>query len=191
MKKAILISIILLLLTSCFIAIRVPTSTYTLTIENPTDAPIQVTSSSFSRVNSVTVAAKSSKTVEVWGSIGSDIILTATGRYYSGTKGMAVEIRNSTPRCSMLPDIGWVRVVNGTGYYISDVSVAGSNILYDANAKPYSQADLRSNEYAYAPVFSSDCEKTRSIEYYRNGYYRSYMHTMPKAGSTVSITLTY
>ena len=191
MKKLIILSAILILLTSCFIAIRVPSSAYTLRIENPTDSYITVTSSSFTMVRSVTIAANSSKEVEVSGVYDGEIDLKASGRYYTGETGMSVRI-NGDPvlRCSMVPDIGWVKLTNATGYHIRNISVAGSSALYDVNGKKYQDNSLLNGEYAYVPVFGSDCEKKRTIKYYRNGHWRSYSDVlMPEAGKTTSYSV--
>ncbi|MGN0907819.1 MAG: hypothetical protein ACI4NM_11790 [Bullifex sp.] len=191
MKKLIILSAILVLLTSCFISIRVPTSAYKLIIENPTDSPITVTSSSFTKVRSVAIAASSSKEVEVSGVYDDDIILKASGRYYTGNKGMAVRI-NGDPvlRCSMVPDLGWVKLTNSTGYTISDIRVDGrSTSLYDEFGNEYYNR-FRNGSSVYFPVYKSDFNQYRTIGYEVNGCWRSYQtERMPIAGKQVSVTL--
>lgn len=108
MKKLFLLTAVLLLLTSCFIAIRVPSEVRTLLITNTTNAPVTVSSRSFRRYTEVTVPASSSIETEVYGFTGEDIILNMYGKYFSGEKGLAVEANASYLRCTPIPDIGWV-----------------------------------------------------------------------------------
>ncbi len=193
MKKAIFLPLILILLSSCFIAVRVPTSTtiHTLIIENPTDAPMTVTSTSFTRTSKVTIPGRGNKEVEVRGAYGDDLILNTTGKYYSGRKQMAVEVTDGTLRCEPIPDRAWVKIVNYTGYTIEDITVSGSSVSYDKDGNEYRYNRLYDRTEAYFPVYGSDCGRRKDIEYRRNGYTRYYTGvTMPIAGKTLEFPVT-
>lgn len=186
MKKLFLLTAVLLLLTSCFIAIRVPSEVRTLLITNTTNAPVTVSSRSFRRYTEVTVPASSSIETEVYGFTGEDIILNMYGKYFSGEKGLAVEANASYLRCTPIPDIGWVRIVNRSGWTLYNVRVAGNRCRYDKNGKEYLSNHISSGQDAYAPVRGKDLGRQCEIEYeYWNGTKRTFEgQHMPKAGKT-------
>ena len=186
MKKLFLLTAVLLLLTSCFIAIRVPSEVRTLLITNTTDAPVTVSSRSFRRYTEVTVPASSSIETEVYGFTGEDIILNMYGKYFSGEKGLAVEANASYLRCTPIPDIGWVRVVNSSGMTLYNVRVAGQECKYDKNGKEYLSNHISNGQDAYAPVHGKDLDNLRNIVYeYWDGTERKFVkQQMPKAGKT-------
>ena len=193
MKKLFLLTAVLLLLTSCFIAIRVPSEVRTLSITNITDAPVTVSSRSFRRYTEVTVPASSSIETEVYGFTGEDIILSMHGKYFSGERGLAVEADASYLRCTPVPDIGWVRVVNRSGMTLYNVRVAGQECRYDKNGKEYLSNHISSGQDAYAPVFENNQGRLRNIFYYeyRVGTERKLVRQMPEAGKTLTIDINF
>lgn len=188
MKKLFLLTAVLLLLTSCFIAIRVPSEVRTLSITNITDAPVTVSSRSFRRYSEVTVPASSSIETEVYAFSGEDIILNMYGKYFSGERGLAVEADASYLRCTPIPDIGWVRIVNSSGKTLYNVRVAGQECRYDKNGKEYLSNHISSGQEAYAPVFENNQGRLRNIFYYeyRVGTERKLARQMPEAGKTLT-----
>ena len=193
MKKLFLLTAVLLLLTSCFIAIRVPSEVRTLSITNITDAPVTVSSRSFRRYSEVTVPASSSIETEVYAFSGEDIILNMYGKYFSGERGLAVEADASYLRCTPIPDIGWVRVVNSSGMTLYNVRVAGQECRYDKNGKEYLSNHISSGQEAYAPVFENNQGRLRNIFYYeyRVGTERKLVRQMPEAGKTLTIDINF